>query len=41
MVYREIPAVKLHFPPGDIEQIKAGVHMIQKSGMLTLGVAIV
>ena len=37
MVYREIPPVKLYFPPEDVEQIKADVDTILKSGMLTLG----
>ena len=37
MVYREIPPVKLYFPPEDIKQINADVEKILKSGMLTLG----
>lgn len=37
MTYREIPPVKLYFPLEDVEQIKADVDTILKSGMLTLG----
>jgi dTDP-4-amino-4,6-dideoxygalactose transaminase len=37
MTYREIPPVKLYFPPEDITRIKEHVETILKSGMLTLG----
>ncbi len=35
--FREIPPIKLYFPPEDIDQIKVYVEKILTSGMLTLG----
>ncbi|NIO37302.1 aminotransferase DegT, partial [Candidatus Bathyarchaeota archaeon] len=37
MVSREIPPMRLYFPPKDIDQIKVYTEEILASGMLTLG----
>lgn len=37
MTFREIPPIKLYFPPEDIDQIKVYAEKILASGMLTLG----